>query len=61
MEWSGILPWHWKGWRWNGGGTPSEKIAPTCMYEDIHVNSSKSTKKRFENYKQMVRNVVLIK
>ncbi|EPT9249405.1 hypothetical protein ACVTNF_001568 [Photobacterium damselae] len=61
MEWSGIGPWHWEGWRWGGAGIPSEKIAPTCMYEDIHVNPSESTKKRFENYKQMVRNVVLIK
>ncbi|WP_297478261.1 hypothetical protein [uncultured Photobacterium sp.] len=50
------IPGHWKGWY----TYKNDVVAPTCMYTDIHVNPSKSTKKRFENYKQMVRNVVLI-
>ncbi|WP_207105081.1 hypothetical protein, partial [Photobacterium damselae] len=65
FEWHGNI-WTWKlddSW-WEGwirGIEKSDIIAPTCMYKDIYVNPSESTKKRFKNYKQMVRNVVLVK
>ncbi len=64
FEWHGHWTWDlnkswWKGWI--DGIKKSELVAPTCMYKDIHVNPSESTKKRFENYKKMVRNVVLVK